>query len=417
MSESQKDSGADAQAGSSTTDGRSSAVGTPSAGLALDAPHASASPVVSPGGSPVGDSQAPAASTCVAEPPRAAGELSILPGRPSDDAARDAFVRAHPHGTFFHLSGWRRVVERVFRHEPSDWIAWRGGRIVGVLPLMRTRTLLQDTQLISMPYAVYGGALGEDRDVEARLVEAARREGARERARRIELRYLEPSGLDLLAFPLYSTFIRDLPPRVEDVLPSIPKKARAECRKARERHKLELTEGNWYVGDLHQLFSNNKQNLGSPSLPLVWFQALQAEFGEDVVIHVVHRGKEKLSAVMSFVYGKTLLAYYAGTADRADREYSASNFMYSALQEWAVARGLERFDFGRSRRGSGAFSFKEHQGFEPRDLPYQIVPLRDKRLPSFNPSNPRTERLRRTWSRLPSWLAGQLSAPLSRYLP
>ncbi|MEO6709600.1 MAG: FemAB family XrtA/PEP-CTERM system-associated protein [Planctomycetota bacterium] len=341
----------------------------------------------------------------------------IRAGRPADDLARDRFVRAHPRGTFFHLSGWRRVVERVFAHEASDWIAWRGDAIVGVLPLMRTRSLSMSTQLISMPYAVYGGAIGEGPEIEQALVDSAVREGRRERAGRLELRYRDASGLDLPPYSLYSTFIRDLPARAEDVLASIPKKARAECRKARDKHGLDLTEGAWYLRDLQRLFMNNKRNLGSPGLPFEWFQALLEEFKGDAVVHLVHRGREPLAAVMSFVYEGTLLAYYAGTADDVDRNYSASNFMYSALQEWAVERGLSRFDFGRSRRGSGAFSFKEHQGFEPRDLPYQVALLREKKLPSFNPSNPKTERLRKTWSRLPPWVAGRLSGPISRYLP
>jgi len=350
-------------------------------------------------------------------PAAAAHALRIRPGRPADDAARDRYVRAHPRGSFFHQSGWRRAVERAFSHEPSDWLAFRGGQLVGVLPLMRTRSLSQSTQLISMPYAVYGGALGDDAQVELRLVECARAEGMRERAGRLELRYQEASGLDLAPYPLYSTFIRELPSTPEEVLAAIPKKARAECRKARDKHGLELTEGLWYLRDLHRLFMANKRNLGSPGLPLRWFQALIDEFGSDVVVHLVHRQGEPLAAVMSFVYGDTLLAYYGGTADGADRSTSASNFMYFALQEWAVGRGLKRFDFGRSRRGSGAFSFKEHQGFEPRDLPYQIALLREKRMPDFHPSNPKTERLRRTWSRLPPWMAAQLSGPLARYLP
>lgn len=365
--------------------------------------------------SPEAVSAATAESGPQSGPPPSA--LVIRAGEPGDDAARDKFVRAHPRGTFFHLSGWRRAVERVFGHESSDWIAWRGAQIVGVLPLMRTRSLSLNTQLISMPYAVYGGAIGVDAEVEKKLVDSAIAEGRRERAGRLELRYLEPSGLDLAPYPLYSTFIRELPARVEDVLASIPKKARAECRKARDKHGLELTEGVWYLRDLQRLFMNNKRNLGSPGLPLEWFEALIDEFKGDVVVHLVHRGREPMSAVMSFVYEGTLLAYYAGTADDVDRNYSASNFMYFGLQEWSVARGLVRFDFGRSRRDSGAFSFKEHQGFEPRELPYQVALLRDKRLPNFNPSNPKTERLRQGWSRLPVWVAGRLSGPISRYLP
>ena len=68
--------------------------------------------------------------------------------------------------------------------------------------------------------------------------------------------------------------------------------------------------------------------------------------------------------------GDTLIAYYAGTQPGADRTVSASNFMYMALQEWAVERGFRRFDFCRSRVGSGAFDFKRHQGFEPTQLHY-----------------------------------------------
>ena len=39
-------------------------------------------------------------------------ELVLRAGLASEDARRDAYVRAHARGTFFHLSGWRRVVER-----------------------------------------------------------------------------------------------------------------------------------------------------------------------------------------------------------------------------------------------------------------------------------------------------------------
>lgn len=359
--------------------------------------------------------------------PAAPPTFTVRPGEPADDPERDRFVLEHPRGTFFHRSGWRRVVEKVFGHEPSDWIAVADGRIVGVLPMMRTRSLSQDTQLISMPYAVYGGALGIDPSIESALVAAAVAEGQRERVGRVELRYFDEPELGALPdkagrhgverYGLYSTFVRELPDRVEDVLAQIPKKARAECRKARDKHGLELTEGTWYLGDLHRLFLNNKRSLGSPALPLRWFKALCEEFGKDCVVHLVHRGKEPLAAVMSFVQDDTLLAYYAGTADGADRNYSASNFMYMALQEWSVARGLKRFDFGRSRRDSGAFSFKEHQGFVARELPYRIVRVRDAALPSFNPSNPNTAKLRKAWSAMPRWLAERLSDPLSRYLP
>ena len=335
----------------------------------------------------------------------------------AEDARRDAYVRAHPRGTLFHLSGWRRVVERVHAHDGLDLSAWRGDRLVGVLPLMLCRGILGARVLVSSPYATYGGPLGDDAAVERALVERAARMADELRASYLELRCVDDPGLGLPESSLYHTFMRDLPDSPDKVLGMMPKKARAEARKARDKHRLELSSGHWYLDDLHRMFVLNKKELGSPGLPTAHFRALLEQFGRNVFVHLVRQGGTPLSAVMSFAYGDTLIAYYAGTQPGADRAVSASNFMYMALQEWAVERGFKRFDFCRSRIGSGAFDFKRHQGFEPKPLHYCYHLARRAKPPTFNPSNPRTAVLRRAWSKLPVWLANALSDRLARYLP
>jgi FemAB-related protein (PEP-CTERM system-associated) len=358
------------------------------------------------------------ASTTVAPELRADdARLELVPGTSVDDAERDAYVRAHAHGTFFHLAGWRRVVESVMGHEPSDWIARRDGKIVGVLPLMRAPTLVTRRALISMPFAVYGGALGDDATIEHALARAAIAQAQREKVSRLELRCLRDPGLELVQSGLYATFVKDLPAKRDDVLAQMPKKSRAEARKARDKHGLKLTEGFWYLDDFYRLFHKNKRSLGSPGIPHGFFWHLRKEFGNDVRLHVVHRGSQPIAAVMSFLFGGEINAYYSGTAEGADREFSASNFMYMALQEWSVERGLRRFDFGRSRKDSGAFTFKEHQGFTPIDLQYRYHLVRAKHLPALTPSNPKTRVLRDTWAKLPLRVTMALSGELARYLP
>jgi len=352
----------------------------------------------------------------VVEAPGSAA-LVVRAGLVSEDARRDAYVKAHARGTFFHLAGWRKVVERVHGHDPVDLFAWRGERLVGVLPLMACRTLLGGRQLVSMPHATYGGALGDDVEVERALVEEAKRIGAELGVGYLELRYLEDPGLELVPNTLYCTFLRELPADPAQVLARMPKKARAEARKAREKHGLELSQGHWYVDDLARMFLLNKHALGSPGLPVAHFKALLEEYERGVFVHLVRQGGKPLSAVMSFAYGDTLIAYYAGTQPGADRAVSASNFMYLALQEWAVERGFRRFDFCRSRLDSGAFEFKRHQGFEPTPLHYRYHLVRRRSVPSFTPSNPRTKLLRSAWSRMPIWLASRLSDRLASYLP
>lgn len=335
-----------------------------------------------------------------------------------DDPACDAFVRAHPRASFFHQSAWSRTVEQVFGHSRCGLVATRGGRVAGVLPLSSCRSPLGTYALISVPYAVYGGPVGEDEEVETALVRAAMAAAELRGVRRLELRCERAPAVDgLVPHELYATFVRDLPASTEEVLARMPKKARAEARRGRDKHGLVLGEGDGYLADFHRLFHQNKRALGSPGLPLDFFRALARAFGRDARVHAVHHGEELVCAVMSFLWRGSFLAYYSGTRPGADRELSASNFLYMALQEWCVGEGLTSFDFGRSRRDSGAYSFKEHQGFEARVLPYRLHLVLDREPPSFTPSNPRTAWLRETWSQMPAWACERLSGVLAPYLP
>ena len=345
-------------------------------------------------------------------------ELEIKRLDPDADSERDAYVHAHPQGTLFHDSRWRRVVNRVFGHLGWELEARRDGRLVGILPMMRVPSLPRGENLLSMPYAVYGGPLGDDTEVERALVVKAQAEAEHLGVGRLELRCLHAcaGSPELIGSDLYATFVKELPSEVDAVLAGMPKKARAEARKARKKHGLELVEGPWYVEDLARLFTLNKRELGSPALPGSMFRVLLDEFGDDAFVHLVVRNREPLMAVMSFVHKGTCIAYYSGNLPGVDRDYSASNFAYMALQEWAVERALNRFDFGRSRRDSGAFRFKQHQGFEEQALPYAYHLVKSKHLPALTPSNPKTAILRNTWRKLPLFVVERLSPSLARYL-
>jgi len=348
------------------------------------------------------------------------GKLELRPLRAADDTACDAYVDAHPAGSPFHLPGWRRAVERVFGHEGKDIGAFRGDRMVGVLPLVSCKTPFGPPNLISTPYGVYGGPLADDAGAEAALVQAASDLAEREGVGRLELRCVEPpnvpAGLDLIEHDLYATFVREVPEDPTEVMKRMPKRARAEVRKG-IKQGLELAEGPWYASDLARLFLTSKRSLGSPALPAAWFHALQQELPGRTLVHLARVGSEAVAATMSFLHRDTLYLYYIGTSDAGNRTYRATNYLVTVLQEVTSERGLKLFDLGRSRIDSGPYSFKKHQGFKPQPLAYRVQLVRSKSKPSFNPSNPRTKVLRDTWSKMPMWLASRLSTTLSRYLP
>ncbi|MAF66764.1 MAG: hypothetical protein CMJ84_14035 [Planctomycetes bacterium] len=351
-------------------------------------------------------------------PPSQSEALEVRAGCAADDEERDAFVAAHPRGRFAQRAGWLRAGERVFGHARRDLVAWRAGRIVGVLPLARCRGLFGPPHLISVPYGVAAGPLGEDDFVVRSLVSTAVELARIERVGRLELRCEEDPGLaDLTSSDLYVSFARDLPAVGEDLLAGLPKEERRLVRRARDRHGLELVEGTEYLADLERLFHDSKRRLGSPSLPPAWFRAVGEELGSAAVVHAARRGGRTLAASMSFVHGDTFAMYYIGTTPQANRECSATSFMIAELGEWARDKGLLRFDLGRSRRDAGTVAFKRNQGFEARSLAYRYHLVRSRSTPSFTPSNPRTRALRGAWSRFPGWLTRRLSPALARRLP
>ncbi|MCA8966225.1 MAG: glycosyltransferase, partial [Planctomycetes bacterium] len=268
------------------------------------------------------DRVGPPEGAAAAEPVEAPSRVrELLPG---EDARWDAFVSRHPQGTFFHLSGWSRVVQETFKHKPYPLVVEQGRRWLGVLPMFLAKSPFLGRNLVSLPYAVYGGVLSETAAAQAALMARAEALGRELSVGYVELRHLEPRSTEHPRSELYVTFRCDLPDDPAEVMARIPKKARAEVRRARAPlapatdktppcYGIVVTpDGS--VDELFALFAENKRRLGSPTLPKRWFGAIVDEFGKAVVIHrAVDPSGRTLAAVMSFCFRDTVYAYYSGS--------------------------------------------------------------------------------------------------------
>ena len=338
----------------------------------------------------------------------------LLPG---EDAKWDAYVRDHPGGTFFHLSGWRKVVEDCFKHEVFYLVAETRGEWLGVLPLFRVKSPFTGNNLISVPYGVYGGPLASNQGATKALLNEAQSQGRSQGVDYVELRAMDEVEAGVPASDLYVTFRQDLPVDPDEILPAVPKKARAEIRRARDKFSLRCEVSEDLQG-FYRLFVGNKQRLGSPSLPYRWFRALREEFGSRFVLHMVYEPDDTpIAGVVSFVMNDVVYAYYSGSIHSRNKT-GANNFIYFSIMRWAAEQGFKVFDFGRSRQGSGPAAFKKNMGFTPLPLHYQYWMISETaQMPDFNPGNPKLALPRRIWSHLPPLVARGLSGPLSRYLP
>ncbi len=317
----------------------------------------------------------------------------------------DAFVMACPEATFFHRAGWAEVLRQGLGHQAHFLYAERDGALCGVLPLGHIRSRLFGNNLISNPFCVLGGAVG-DADACTALEQAAVDLAHSLQVDTLELRHAQPRHPDWPAKrELYVQFRKTIDPDPEVNLKAIPRKQRAMVRKGIDAGlQGEIDPG---IDRLFAAYSESVRNLGTPVFPRRYFATLQAVFGPDCeVLTITHQG-QTVASVMSFYFRDEVLPYYGGGTALA-RDLKGNDFMYWDLLRRSCERGIRVFDYGRSKVGTGSWSFKKNWGFTPEPLHYEFHLVKADRLPDVNPLNPKYRLFIEAWKRLP--------LPVSRFL-
>lgn len=333
----------------------------------------------------------------------------------TDRERADAFVREHPESTVFHLSAWGRSVAKGCGQRPCYMMAERGGAIVGILPLIHVRSPIFGQALIANAFAVRGGPLAFD-DATHNAIDVAAWElatklgiGALEYRSERRVRADWPAKLDT-----YAIFRRPLSVDSDTNLKAIPRKQRAEVRRSLE-FDLEVRVGSDGIAarDHYAVYAESVRNLGTPVFPQALFTSLLELYGRDADILTVHKNSVPVASVLSLYYRNEVIPYYGG-GTAAARGLRANDHMYWMLMEHARERGCTSFDFGRSKIGTGAYSFKKNWGFEPVPLAYEFRLADGVVIPDVNPLNPKYRIMTEIWSRLPIWFANRIGPVISR---
>jgi FemAB-related protein (PEP-CTERM system-associated) len=326
----------------------------------------------------------------------------------------DAFVMVCPQATFFHRSAWQQVMRDVFRHDTHYLFAHEGGRVTGVLPLAHMKSMLFGNALTSLPFAVYGGVAADDEVTATALEAEAQRLAQQLGVDHLELRQLQRQHEGWPRQELYVTFRKEILAEEEANMLAIPRKQRAMVRKGiKNGLKSEIDPG---VDRFFQLYADNVHRHGTPALSRRYFEALRRHFGDDCeVLTVTGSEGQLLSSVLSFYFRDEVLPYYAGD-EWAARDLAANDFKYWELMRRSCARGLKTFDYGRSKVGTGPYSFKKNWGFEPTPLHYEYRLYKRDAVPQNNPANKKYKLMIETWRRLPLGFANWLGPFVVRSL-
>ena len=339
-------------------------------------------------------------------------------GNPSERARIDSYVRAHPDATPFHLTGWNVAVALACGQTAHCLIAEHAdGTLAGVLPLTEIRSPLFGKALVSAGFAVDGGILTSRDAIADALAASAWAMAERLGCPSLELRGGPAPGEGwIVDETTYLGFSRDLAKDDEAELLAIPRKQRADVRKSLDAD-LDIAIGST-PQDLamhYAVFSESVRNLGTPVFPAKLFRAVATELGEHADVVTVSKDGKPHASVFSLYLNGTVYPFWGG-GTREARALKANDRLYYELMRHARSRGCTRYDFGRSKAGTGVAAFKKNWGFEGVPLRYAKRVAAGETPREMNPMSPKYRLQVAVWKKLPLWLANAMGPVIAKGL-
>ena len=350
----------------------------------------------------------------------------------TDQRAWDQYVENHLHTTLYHLSGWKKVIEKTYGPKTYYLIATKNTqkpissiqcsetsiqkrasrnehpetsiqKIVGILPLVHLKHFIFGNSLISVPFFDTGGILADDYATEKALLSEAIQLGQKLKAHNIELRHTTP--LAFLDFHKFEQLTRntqhatrnwvsqtlshkvrmllDLPNSPEALIKSFKSKLRSQIKKPIKEGLRSKIGGLELLEDFYNVFSTNMRDLGSPVHSRKLMKNVLEEFPGKAKIVMVY--KDNLPIACSLVVGfKDTLENPWASALREYSRLSPNMLLYWTMLEYACGKGYTYFDFGRSSPDEGTYKFKKQWGAKPTPLHWHYI------SPNVEPVNAET---------------------------
>jgi serine/alanine adding enzyme len=329
----------------------------------------------------------------------------------------DSFVESTPTASVYHRYAWRQLVCSLFAHEAFYFAARDLNRtIVGVLPLIRLKSLLFGDLLVSLPYFNYGGLVAQSTRIAEELLSGAVALAQRIGVAHIELRHNRALSVGLMERTDKVAMLRRLPGTGEALWKELPGKLRSQIKRPLREGASCVIGGAELLDEFYRVFAENMRDLGTPVYPRGFFAAILAALPAAAAVAVIRLDGAPVAAGFLIEHRNVTEIPWASSLRRANR-LGVNMLLYWNVLERAVSRGSTVFDFGRSTLDGGTFQFKRQWGAEPLQLHWHYWLRAGTDLPRLNPSNPKYRLAVALWRRLPLPVANWLGPHLVKNLP
>lgn len=356
--------------------------------------------------------------TTLAEPDwgkttRAMSGLVVQPFTDASAEAWDAFIGAHG-GTYCHLYGWRRVLERAYGLTCHYLGVYCTGALCAVLPVAEPPRLpWAERQVISLPFCNYGGLVAMSGVEREPVLDAVLEYLSARGVRRLELREVATEAVDTEEVSMRLA----LPGSEEELWTLVGDKVRNQVRKAR-KSGLEARWGLDQGAELYDIYAVNMGRLGSPVHARRFVLGILDALGSQADVLTVRLGERAVGAMLVLRFQDTWIDPFASSLPEF-KVHNPAMLMYWEALRAACKAGAGAFDLGRSLKGSGTYRFKRQWGAQEVPLHYHSFehgrPLAAASTMFYRSGS--AARLAQVWSLLPALVQNRLGPVVRRWMP
>ncbi|MDD5290960.1 MAG: GNAT family N-acetyltransferase [Patescibacteria group bacterium] len=275
-----------------------------------------------------------------------------------DEGIWDEFVNNHPEGRFSQTIAYKKVLEETYGYTAKYIVLKKDNQILSVLPIFYWKNILGMKNLVSMPFADYGGVLTKninkpEADILINFV--------KEIINKSDVPSLKiNANIDLdKQDHLLNYFVKKKndqravltlsPAKIlwEDVFDRSVKK----CVNAayREGLKCEIETSLDSIGNhFYPLYLKTMKRFGTPPHSLLYFQNKLKYFNDKMKLFLVKDGGVTVAALLGFALGETVQI----TKTASDLRYwhkRPNDLVHWEFIKWATENNFKRFDFGPVR--------------------------------------------------------------------
>lgn len=255
-----------------------------------------------------------------------------------------------------------------------------------------------------MPYSEYGSVIladGASREVVTRLLRRTR-----EIADRREVDYVSLRGRELDDAPGFTekrrfvTFEIPLEASIEETWQRLDSSRRTHVRNARD-NDLEVRPATSLddIRSYYELYLDNMRRFGTPPHSFGFFRRIWADLDDVIEVDLAEADGDLVNGQIVF-RSKDRCFHWGAVSDYDRRDLQGGSLLLWESIERACSDGFSTYSLGRTREGTGVYTYKKSWGGEKVWFDdYHYFPNGEIDLP--NPDGEKYERLRATWQKLP----------------